>query len=68
MAKNMYQKRKGRQEKNSIKNGDEEKFLKIYEYLKKQELYENNFCMTCKEMEETEEFNLKDYKYIHNKK
>ena len=57
-----------------------EKFSKVYEYLKNQELYEkeyenshstlyeNNFCMTCKEMEETEKFNLKDDEYIHNKK
>ena len=51
-----------------------------YEYLEKQELYnkeyinshstlyEDNFCMTCKEMEMTEEFKLKDIEYTKNKK
>lgn len=55
-------------------------FSKIYEYLNCQEmyekefinshskLYEDNFCMTCKEMEETEEFEIKDSEYISNDK
>ena len=55
-------------------------FPAVYEYLEKQELYnkeyinshsklyEDNFCMTCKEMEMTEEFKLKDIEYTKNKK
>ncbi len=55
-------------------------FPKIYEYLNSQEmyekefvnshskLYEDNFCMTCKEMEQTEEFKIKDSQYISNDK
>ena len=57
-----------------------ENFPKIYTYLTSQELYdkeyvnshaklyEDNFCMTCREMEETNEFEIKDIQYNKNSK
>ena len=57
-----------------------ENFKNVHNFLKSQETYEpefynlhdkiydDNFCMTCKEMEFTEEFELKDNIYTKNNK
>ena len=57
-----------------------ENFPNIYKYLTSQKLYdkeyvnshtklyEDNFCMTCKEMEGTDEFKTKDIQYNKNSK
>lgn len=57
-----------------------ENFKKVYTFLNNQEMYEkeycnlhncvyeNNFCMSCKEMEHTDEFIKKDLEYVRNEK
>ncbi len=55
-------------------------YSNIYSFLESQELYEkeyenshvqvyeNNFCMTCKEMEATDEFKQRDIEYLKERK